>query len=164
VLTFEQIKELIELVAALRLDGLEVERSGFRLKIEGQRDSVPAAAPVPAGPAPAPARAGEAAAGPARKAPPPAPEAGPEESEVPEGAHVLYSPIVGTFYRAPAPDADPYVEIGSRVRKGQVLCIVEAMKLMNEIESDVDGTVVKVFSHNAQPVEFGEALFAIQPA
>jgi acetyl-CoA carboxylase biotin carboxyl carrier protein len=164
VLTFEQIKELIELVAARRLDGLEVERSGFRLRIEGQRDSVPAAAPAPTGPAPVPARAGEAAAGPARKAPPPAPEAGPEEGEVPEGAHVLYSPIVGTFYRAPAPDADPYVEIGSRVRKGQVLCIVEAMKLMNEIESDVDGTVVKVFSHNAQPVEFGEALFAIQPA
>jgi acetyl-CoA carboxylase biotin carboxyl carrier protein len=164
VLTFEQIKELIELVAARRLDGLEVERSGFRLRIEGQRDSVPGAAPAPAGPAPAPARAAEAAAGPARKAPPPAPEAGPEESEVPEGAHVLYSPIVGTFYRAPAPDADPYVEIGSRVKKGQVLCIVEAMKLMNEIESDVDGTVVKVFSHNAQPVEFGEALFAIQPA
>jgi acetyl-CoA carboxylase biotin carboxyl carrier protein len=164
VLTFEQIKELIELVAARRLDGLEVERSGFRLKIQGQRDSAPAAAVAPAGPAPAPARAVEAAAGPARKAPPPALEAGPEEGEVPEGAHVLYSPIVGTFYRAPAPDADPYVEIGSRVRKGQVLCIVEAMKLMNEIESDVDGTVVKVFSHNAQPVEFGEALFAIQPA
>jgi acetyl-CoA carboxylase biotin carboxyl carrier protein len=164
VLTFEQIKELIELVAARRLDGLEVERSGFRLKIQGQRDSAPAAAAAPAGPAPAPARAVEAAAGPARKAPPPALEAGPEEGEVPEGAHVLYSPIVGTFYRAPAPDADPYVEIGSRVRKGQVLCIVEAMKLMNEIESDVDGTVVKVFSHNAQPVEFGEALFAIHPA
>jgi acetyl-CoA carboxylase biotin carboxyl carrier protein len=165
VLTFEQIKELIELVAARRLEGVEVERSGFRLKIQGQRDSAPAAAAPPAGPAPAtPARAAEAAAGPARKAPPPAPEAEPEEGEVPEGAHVLYSPIVGTFYRAPAPDADPYVEIGSRVRKGQVLCIVEAMKLMNEIESDVDGTVVKVFAHNAQPVEFGEALFAIQPA
>jgi acetyl-CoA carboxylase biotin carboxyl carrier protein len=71
---------------------------------------------------------------------------------------------VGTFYRAPAPDSDPYVEVGDRVKKGQVLCIVEAMKLMNEIESDADGTVVKIFPDNAQPVEFGEPLFAIDPA
>jgi len=69
---------------------------------------------------------------------------------------------VGTFYRAPNPDAPPYVQPGDRVRKGQVLCIVEAMKLMNEIESDVDGVVVKIYPENAQPVEFGERLFAIK--
>jgi acetyl-CoA carboxylase biotin carboxyl carrier protein len=81
---------------------------------------------------------------------------------VPEGSHILESPIVGTFYRSPSPDAEPFVEEGDRVKKGQILCIVEAMKLMNEIESDVDGTVVKILPENAQPVEFGEPLFAIK--
>jgi acetyl-CoA carboxylase biotin carboxyl carrier protein len=75
---------------------------------------------------------------------------------------VLTSPIVGTFYSSPQPDAPSFVEVGSRVKKGQVLCIVEAMKLMNEIESDVDGVVTRIFPQNAQPVEFGEPLFAIK--
>ena len=167
-LTFEQIKELIELVASRKLQGLEVERSGFRLKIDGHEA---AGAAPPAAPAAAPA-ASPAPAAPAAAAPPapqpvspaaPAPEPEAEDAEVPDGAHVLTSPIVGTFYRASSPDADPYVEVGDRVKKGQVLCIVEAMKLMNEIESDVDGTVVRVYPDNAQPVEFGEPLFAIQP-
>ena len=78
------------------------------------------------------------------------------------GAHIVNSPIVGTFYRAPSPDADPFVEVGSRVKKGQVLCIIEAMKLMNEIESDVDGVVAQIFPQNAQAVEYGEPLFAIR--
>jgi acetyl-CoA carboxylase biotin carboxyl carrier protein len=75
----------------------------------------------------------------------------------------ITSPIVGTFYRAPSPEAAPFVEIGSRVKKGQVLCIVEAMKLMNEIESETDGTVIKVLVENGQPVEYGEPLFLIEP-
>ncbi len=159
-LTFEQIKELIELVSSRKLQGLEVERSGFRLKIDG----------YPAAPAAAvPARAEGAAPAPAPAPPPvastaPAQEAESDELDIPAGSHVLDSPIVGTFYRSPAPDADPFVEEGQRVQKGQVLCIVEAMKLMNEIESDVDGTIVQVFPENAQPVEFGEPLFAIKPA
>lgn len=73
------------------------------------------------------------------------------------------SPIVGTFYRAPSPEADPFVEVGSKVKKGQVLCIIEAMKLMNEIESDVDGIVLKILVENGQPVEYGEPLFLIEP-
>ncbi len=73
------------------------------------------------------------------------------------------SPIVGTFYRAPSPEAAPFVEIGSRVKKGQVLCIVEAMKLMNEIESEIDGTIIKALVENGQPVEYGEPLFLIEP-
>jgi acetyl-CoA carboxylase biotin carboxyl carrier protein len=152
VLTFDQIKELIELVSAHRLEGLELERSGFRLKIDGQASAV-------TGVALAPPVASEGA--PVVAAPPaalPAP-AGP-----PPGTQIMTSPIVGTFYRAPAPDSDPFVEVGSRVKKGQVLCIVEAMKLMNEIESDVDGTVVEIYPQNAQAVEFGEPLFAIRPA
>lgn len=73
------------------------------------------------------------------------------------------SPIVGTFYRSPSPDAPPFVDVGTKVKKGQVLCIIEAMKLMNEIESDVDGVVVRILVENGQPVEYGEPLFLIEP-
>ena len=77
--------------------------------------------------------------------------------------HWVTSPIVGTFYRAPNPDADPYVKVGDFVEQGHTLCIVEAMKLMNEIEADLSGTIVKVLPENAQPVEYGERLFAVRP-
>jgi acetyl-CoA carboxylase biotin carboxyl carrier protein len=159
-LTFEQIKELIELVAERRLQGVEIERSGFRLKVDGYTPLPPAAAPAPAS-APTVAAllapAGPAApAGEASAAPPPA------AASPAAGAHILTSPIVGTFYTASSPDSPPFVEVGSRVRKGQVVCIVEAMKLMNEIESDVDGTIVEIYPQNAQAVEFGEPLFAIR--
>ncbi|HHF53133.1 MAG TPA: acetyl-CoA carboxylase biotin carboxyl carrier protein [candidate division WOR-3 bacterium] len=78
--------------------------------------------------------------------------------------HEIRSPIVGTFYRAPAPGAEPYVKEGDKIRKGQVLCIVEAMKVMNEIESDVSGTVVKILVENGQPVEYNQPLFLIEPS
>src|SRR4029079_9802404 len=84
------------------------------------------------------------------------------DSAVPVDSHVIKSPIVGTFYASPSPDAEPFVRVGDRVRVGQLLCIVEAMKLMNEIESDVAGTVLQVYPKNAQPVEYGEPLFAIR--
>ncbi len=80
----------------------------------------------------------------------------------PPGIHVIKSPIVGTFYRAPAPGADPFVREGDQVRKGQVLCIIEAMKVMNEIESDVDGVVEKILVANGEPVEYGQPLFWIR--
>jgi acetyl-CoA carboxylase biotin carboxyl carrier protein len=172
VLTFEQIKELIELVAQNRLQGLELERSGFRLKIDGQQAApmvaMTAAVPAPAGgPAPAlaaaPAPAPAMIAAPAPAAPAPAAAAA-APAGPPPGTHILNSPIVGTFYRASSPDSDPFVEVGSRVKKGQVLCIIEAMKLMNEIESDVDGTIAEIYPQNAQAVEFGEPLFAIRLA
>lgn len=158
-LTFEQIKELIELVAKRKLGGLEIERSDFRLKIAGQESSlhpraIHAAPPEPAALVGAPAAA--AAPGAAAAA------AEPVADAAPAGGHVLTSPIVGTFYAAPSPEAEPFARVGARVRKGQVLCIIEAMKLMNEIESDVDGTVTQVFPKNGQPVEFGEQLFAIR--
>jgi acetyl-CoA carboxylase biotin carboxyl carrier protein len=169
-LTFEQIKELIELVAERHLQGLEVERSGFRLKIDGQAAAQPAvyasapaagentaAAPPP--PAPLPSRPSAAATPPAAAAP-----AAAEKPGHAPGTHILTSPIVGTFYRSPSPDSSPFVEVGSRVKKGQVLCIIEAMKLMNEIECDVDGVIAEIYPQNAQPVEFGEPLFAIAPA
>jgi acetyl-CoA carboxylase biotin carboxyl carrier protein len=195
-LTFEQIKELIELVSGRGLRGLEIERSGFRLRIDGQaQPAAPGAgAPQPsamdqgtgqgAGPA-SPAlsvagglaaasrSAGDAGAAAAGGAAPGMGGAVAAAGELDTtalaerggsgvGLHILNSPIVGTFYSAPSPDAPPFVDIGSRVRKGQVLCIIEAMKLMNEIESDVDGVVAQIFPQNAQAVEFGEPLFAIR--
>jgi len=158
VLSFDQIKELIALVTEHGLDGLEIERSGFRLKIDGRGsvNSSPTAQPV-VGVMPPPAPA----------APPSAPtsevaEESPVESGLPSDAHIVKCPIVGTFYTAASPDAEPYVKIGDRVERGQVLCIVEAMKLMNEIESDADGVILEILPANAQAVEFGEPLFVIQ--
>jgi acetyl-CoA carboxylase biotin carboxyl carrier protein len=85
-------------------------------------------------------------------------------SELDKNLLTVASPIVGTFYRAPSPDARPFVEVGMKVKKGQVLCIVEAMKLMNEIESDSDGAITRILVENAHPVEYGEPLFLIDPA
>ncbi len=85
------------------------------------------------------------------------------ESEGDENLIFITSPIIGTFYRAPSPDADPYVEVGTRVKKGDILCIVEAMKIMNEIESEYDGVIVKIFPKNAEAVEYGQKLFALKP-
>jgi acetyl-CoA carboxylase biotin carboxyl carrier protein len=111
--------------------------------------------------APAPQPAPEAAIAPS--AGPAATDTGkPDDAVADENLHYVTSPIVGTFYRAPNPDADPYVKVGDAVDGGKTLCIIEAMKLMNEIESDQTGTIVKVFPENAQPVEFGERLFAIK--
>lgn len=118
----------------------------------------PPAVPAPAAPAaPAPAAAAPAAP----SAPGPAPSGAARAADKP--GHVVTSPLVGTFYRAPSPDSPPFVEVGSQVKKGQVLCIVEAMKIMNEIESDTDGTVAEIYVQNATPVEFGEKLMRIEP-
>ena len=158
-LNFDQIRQLIDIVCERELGGLEVEDTGFRLKIEGrpaatvQVASAAAAAPQVAV-APLPAVAAEH------------PQISPASTAAvaadTDGRHVINSPIVGTFYAASSPDADPYVQVGDQVQPGQVLCIVEAMKLMNEIEADVAGEVVEVFPSNAQPVEYGEPLFALK--
>jgi acetyl-CoA carboxylase biotin carboxyl carrier protein len=163
-LTFDQIKELVDLVGRNRLQGLEIERSGFRLKITGDASaSAPRETVVVAAP-PAPVAASPAAG--AVTAPPPVAPPAEAAAEAPAAPapdlHVVSSPIVGTFYTAPSPDADAFVRVGDRVRKGQVLCIVEAMKLMNEIESDLDGVVAEIYPKNAQPVEYGEPLFGLR--
>jgi acetyl-CoA carboxylase biotin carboxyl carrier protein len=111
--------------------------------------AAPAVPAVPAAAAALPASAEPAAARP--------PEPGPD-------VHVITSPIVGTFYRAPSSEADPFAEVGQRVARGKILCIIESMKLMNEIESDVEGEIVEVYPRNGQPVEYGEKLFAIKLA
>jgi len=152
---FEEICELIQLVGSSGVANVEVEHAGSRVRIEGRALVVAAqAAPSVAAAAPAPPLVLEASI---------ASEPGtaiPEEDDL----HPVSSPIVGTFYRAPNPDADPYVKVGDFVEQGQTLCIVEAMKLMNEIEADISGTVVKVLPENAQPVEYGESLFMVRPA
>ena len=159
-LTFEQIKELAELVGRLRLHAIEIERSGLRLRITGETAAAPVALPPPAPATPAKAGAPEAAVPsvPAPAAAAPAAPAAPAVADL----HVITSPIVGTFYASPSPDSEPYARVGDRVKKGQVLCIVEAMKLMNEIESDADGVVAEIYPKNAQPVEFGEPLFGVR--
>jgi len=151
---FDEICELIKLVASTGVAALEVEHGGSKLRIDGVPPVVVAEASTAA------TAAGAIATGPA--APAVSAEAAAAAAE--EGLHWVISPIVGTFYRAPNPDAEPYVKVGDIVREGQTLCIVEAMKLMNEIECDVAGTIVKVLPDNAQPVEYGERLFAIRPA
>jgi len=159
---FEEICELIRLVGSSGVSAVEVEHAGSRVRIEGRMQAVsaPAAAAAPPNAAvPKPDAVPEAQAAPVTAVP----EAVASASED-EQLHSIASPIVGTFYRAPNPDADPYVKVGDFIEAGQTLCIVEAMKLMNEIESDVRGTIVRVLPENAQPVEYGENLFLVRPA
>jgi acetyl-CoA carboxylase biotin carboxyl carrier protein len=151
-LTFEQIKALIDIVCQKGLHELEVERSDFRVKIVGRPDgaqpqAITTASQVQASAVSETSRETVASV--------------PTVTSEGKAGHSITSPIVGTFYQAPSPDADLYVRVGDRVTVGQVLCIVEAMKLMNEIESDVDGEILEVFPSNGQPVEFGEPLFLI---
>jgi acetyl-CoA carboxylase biotin carboxyl carrier protein len=154
-LSFKEIRDLIDLVAERGLFGLEIEQTGFRIRIEGMRATGNAAA------APAPASLVPGASAPAAL---PSPEAGSPAAQPEEGLHVIRSPIVGTFYRAPSPEADPFADVGQKISRGKILCIIESMKLMNEIESDVDGEIVEVFARSGQPVEYGEKLFAIRLA
>jgi acetyl-CoA carboxylase biotin carboxyl carrier protein len=157
-MNLKELKELIELVQNSGVSELELERGGVKVRIRKDGGSAPVPA-APSGPASVAPALAERATAPARPQPA-ASEAAPMEAE---GGMTVKSPIVGTFYRAPSPDAEPYVEAGAVVKKGQVLCVIEAMKLMNEIESEHDGKVVRILAENAQPVEFGEPLFVIEP-
>ncbi|HXW05230.1 MAG TPA: acetyl-CoA carboxylase biotin carboxyl carrier protein [Vicinamibacterales bacterium] len=157
---FEDIERILELVKQHELAEFELERDGLKVRIRKANATFPPlAAPVQLAPAAAPA----ATTGPAATssaAPAEAPANEPEETAV--ELAVVKSPIVGTFYRSPEPDAPAFVEIGQRVRKDQVLCIIEAMKLMNEITSEYEGEIVSAYVENGQPVQYGERLFAIR--
>ena len=154
-----EILELIDKVADRGIASVEIEHAGTKVRIEGKSsqpqvihvsemksESSSSAASIAAPPTPSEVKAAE------KKAE--------EESEA--GLHIITSPIVGTFYRSPSPESGPFVNVGDRISKGKVLCIIEAMKLMNEIESDVDGTITKIYPSNGQPVEYGEKLFAVK--
>ncbi|HUN65655.1 MAG TPA: acetyl-CoA carboxylase biotin carboxyl carrier protein [Bacteroidota bacterium] len=150
------LKKLVRIVEQSKVDEIEIEEEGLRVRVarNPQMVPVPAAGQTAAVPAAAVPSAHSPAAVPAAQAP----------SAVHEPKyHEIKSPIVGTFYRAPAPDADPYVQIGQEVQDKTVLCIIEAMKLMNEIESDVAGKVAKILVENGQPVEYNQPLFLIEP-
>ena len=160
-MNLKEIKELIEFLKAQDIAEFELERGDVKVRI--QRAGRSAAAPaetrflaVPAAQAPLP-ELGSSPVVPVAAASPSAPPA------VEESLHMVRSPIVGTFYEAPSPGAPPFVKVGDVVELGQVLCIVEAMKLMNEIESDVAGEIVKKLITNGQPIEYGQELFAIRP-
>ncbi|MBZ5510680.1 MAG: acetyl-CoA carboxylase biotin carboxyl carrier protein [Acidobacteriia bacterium] len=164
----KELKELIEFLIEKDIAEFELERGDVKVRIKRAGADSPAAAEpryfaVPqAPPAPAFTPPAVAVAHPAPASPTAAPPAGTVESEEEAGLHVIRSPIVGTFYEAPSPGAPPFVKVGDNVGVGQVLCIIEAMKLMNEIESDYAGELVKTYVTNAQPVEYGQPLFAIR--
>ena len=152
-LGLEELKSLIALVAKENIHEFEFETGAVRFRIRKDQGGAPAVAAAPAAPPP-----------PVQTIAVPVAAAGAPAAPAAEEAGIQYitSPIVGTFYRAPSPTTPPFVQPGDFVKPGQTLCIVEAMKLMNEIESDVAGEVVKVLVDNGQPVEYGERIFAIR--
>ena len=162
-----KIKALIEAVTEGDIAELEVESKEGTVRIRRDPRNEDAAPPyvVMSNPALPAQEAAAALATPVEQQPalPASPPTADSEPDDDAGAEVVTSPIVGTFYEAPSPDASPFVEVGDTVMAGQVLCIIEAMKLMNEIEAEVGGVVVKRFVSNAQPVEYGEKLFAVKP-
>ena len=158
-MNLDDVREILALMRENGLSEFEIEHEGLRLRL--RKDSVTGAVaggPVAAAGVPV-AAAGPVAGAAAGSAGPAAPvAAGEAEVEL----AVVKSPIVGTFYRCPEPGAASFVEIGTTVKKGQVLCIIEAMKLMNEIDSEYDGEIVNIYVENGQPVQYGERLYAIR--
>ena len=156
------IRKLIRLVEESEIESLEVSSWGRKIRItqklnvssNGHSHSAPVLH-APSAPSPAPSA-------PAPQAAPAAPSSAAAVEDTGNLVEIK-SPMVGTFYAAPAPDADPYVSVNEKISQGQVVCIVEAMKLMNEIESEVSGRVVKIMAENAKPVEFGQVLFLVDP-
>ena len=155
---FEEINQILAMMREHELSEFELERQGFKIRIKKEAGHLMVTPPQMV--AAIPANAASSLVIPPPVAPAPSPAAGDEDGEL-EFA-IVKSPIVGTFYRASEPDARPFADVGDTVKIGQVLCIIEAMKLMNEIESEYDGEVVKVYVENGQPVQFGERLFAIK--
>jgi len=154
----KEIRELIDLVSRSNFSTFELERNGFRIKlVKDEVAGSPHSATVAVAPSPAVV---PAATTPVTAIPQEAP---PDAAVVDEELVTVNSPIVGTFYSAPSPDAANFVDVGAQVKTGQVLCIVEAMKVMNEIESEIDGEVVEVLVKSGQPVEFGEVMFRLRP-
>lgn len=158
---FREIKKLVELFSSSEIDALELNREGFSLKLAKKQKKVVGDPNVAAEFPPAmqpPIRPSQPEEPPEAEA-----QAIPEEDVELPGLAYVKSPIVGTFYAAPNPKAAPFVKVGDSISVGQTLCIVEAMKLMNEIQSETAGELVTCYVENAQPVEYGQKLFAIKP-
>ena len=161
----KELKELIEFLIEKDIAEFELERGDVKMRLKRGTESSPAVAVgstpfIAVHPAPAAAMPIAQVPAPSSSAPPASSKATPESVE--EDLSIVRSPIVGTFYESPSPGSPPFVKAGDKVTVGQVLCIVEAMKLMNEIESDVAGEVVKKLVANGQPIEYGQELFAIR--
>ena len=164
---FKSIQELLRFINKSDLTEVEIQQKDFKLRVarkpgEGMIISqMPAPQVMPQMIQPQMMHQPQQIAAPAQEQP-----AKQEEGKTPaaQNLHTFKSPIIGTFYRTPGPDKEPFVKVGDVVKKGQVLCIIEAMKLFNEIESDVDGKIIKILVESAQPVEYDQALFLIEPA
>lgn len=163
----KEIQDLIRFVAKSGVTEVELEKDGFKLVIKAERAvehqvvTVPASIPSTVHVAAAPIAAPAPVAAPAA----PVTEAPKAPSHADESRYIsVKSPMIGTFYRTPGPDKDPFVKVGDEIQKGQVVCIIEAMKLFNEIESEISGKVVKILVDNASPVEYDQPLFLIDPA
>ena len=164
---WKQLKELIELVSEKGFSEFEVERQGFRLKITqgvGERGTTISQMTHPGVISPQ-----EAQSSPVQQpvpVPAPAMSAGPVRSPAPEAAaesvHIIKSPIVGTFYRSPSPESEAFVKVGDRVENDTVVCIIEAMKLMNEIQAETGGIIAEIYVENGQPVEYNQPLFGVR--
>lgn len=151
-MNLKELKEIIDIVTSKdSIEELELEKSGVRLRIRRASSVATSYSVTPQ------------AAAPVVHATPPAPPVQSQAlKETEEDLYYIKSPIVGTFYKSPSPNSDPFVSVGDSVEKGTVVCIIEAMKLMNEIEADVSGEIVSILIENGQPVEYGEKLFAIR--
>ena len=161
----KELKELIEFLIEKDIAEFELERGDVKVKVKraGVHHAAAAEPRVFAVPAALPVAGVTAAIPPVTAASGTSPAIAAKEAAPAEQFHMVKSPIVGTFYEAPSPGAPPFVKVGDTVELGQVLCIVEAMKLLNEIESDVAGEIVKKLASNGQPIEYGQELFAIRP-
>jgi acetyl-CoA carboxylase biotin carboxyl carrier protein len=158
----KEIQDLIDFIAGTGLAEVNIETEKFKLSIKRNADVVMSNAPVQVA---APLAAAPLAAAPLAAATPSVAPAAEKAPAADESQYVaVKSPMIGTFYRASSPEAEPFVKVGSRIEKGKPICIIEAMKLFNEIESDVSGTVVKVLVENASPVEYDQVLFLVDPA
>ena len=157
------VKKLIKMVSDHDVDEVEIEEEGKKIRVVKSRDRQMVQAP-PTYAAPPPVMQAFSPAAPPTAPAPAAPAPAAPPAAAPSTFHEIRSPIVGTFYRSPAPDAAPFVDVGTMIGPGTVLCIVEAMKLMNEIESDVAGRVVKILVENGQPVEYDQVLFQVEKA
>jgi acetyl-CoA carboxylase biotin carboxyl carrier protein len=154
-MTLDELRQILDMVREHELAEFELEQEGVKLRLRKPSALLPVPALAPLAPV-----VSVASSVPAAAATPQEPDAGGDDDGV--ELAVITSPIVGTFFRAPSPEAPAFVEIGSVVKKGQPLCIIEAMKLMNEIESEYDGEIVRIYVDNGQPVQYGERLFAVK--
>ena len=149
---YKEITKLVKFMEEKKLSHFELEIEGLKIKIDRNPSPLPPSESIPVSPESAESEENESVQ--------------PQESETEKGKNslsLITSPMVGTFYRAPDPSSSPFVEIGDPVKKNQTLCIIEAMKLMNEIEAEVDGILDKIYVENGKPVEYGQKLFSIKP-